>query len=170
MDKWLKYFTKEEVAGFKNAENLYGKAYLICEKVFDGKSHSSGVPYMEHLVAVADKFSDDKEKVVALLHDIMKETELTAMDLNYIGFPSDIVKTVSLMTRENGESYDEFINRMINSKNNMAVQIKKADLEQNMDLSNYESVTDEYLNRIDVKYKPQYEKIVGYLGDLEKEN
>lgn len=39
-----------------------------------------------------------------------------------------------------------------------------------MDLSNYESVTDEYLNRIDVKYKPQYEKIVGYLGDLEKEN
>ena len=59
---------------------------------------------------------------------------------------------------------------MINSKNNMAVQIKKADLEQNMDLSNYESVTDEYLNRIDVKYKPQYEKIVGYLGDLEKEN
>ena len=100
----------------------------------------------------------------------MKETELTAMDLNYIGFPSDIVKTVALMTRENGESYDEFINRMISSKNNMAVQIKKADLEQNMDLSNYESVTDEYLNRIDVKYKPQYEKIVGYLGDLEKEN
>ncbi|CCY47140.1 putative uncharacterized protein [Firmicutes bacterium CAG:822] len=170
MDRWLKYFTKEEVAGFKNARNLYGKAYLICEKVFDGKSHSSGVPYMDHLVAVADRFSDDKAKVVALLHDIMKETELTAMDLNYIGFPSDIVKTVSLMTRENGESYDEFINRMINSKNNMAVQIKKADLEQNMDLSNYESVTDEYLNRIDVKYKPQYEKIVGYLGDLEKEN
>ena len=114
MDKWLKYFTKEEVAGFKNAENLYGKAYLICEKVFDGKSHSSGVPYMEHLVAVADRFSDDKAKVVALLHDIMKETELTAMDLNYIGFPSDIVKTVSLMTRENGESYDEFINRCLN--------------------------------------------------------
>ena len=170
MDRWLKYFTKEEVAGFKNAENLYGKAYLICERVFDGKSHSSGVPYMEHLVSVADRFSDDKAKVVALLHDIMKETELTAMELNYIGFPSDIVKTVSLMTRENGESYDEFINRMINSKNNMAVQIKKADLEQNMDLSNYESVTDEYLNRIDVKYKPQYEKIVGYLGDLEKEN
>ena len=29
MDRWLRYFTKEEVAGFKNAENLYGKAYLI---------------------------------------------------------------------------------------------------------------------------------------------
>ena len=170
MDKWLKYFTKEEVAGFKNAENLYGKAYLICEKVFDGKTHSSGVPYMDHLVAVANKFSDGKAKGVALLHDIIKETDLTAMDLNYIGFPSDIVKTVSLMTRENGESYDEFINRMINSKNNMAVQIKKADLEQNMDLSNYDSVTDEYLNRIDVKYKPQYKKIVGYLGEAEKEN
>ncbi len=170
MDKWLKYFTKEEVAGFKNARNLYGKAYLICEKVFDGKTHSSGVPYMDHLVAVANQFTDDKAKVIALLHDIIKETGLTAIDLNNIGFPSDIVKTVLLMTRENGESYDEFINRMINSKNNMAVQVKKADLEQNMDLSNYDSVTDEYLNRIDVKYKPQYEKIVGYLGDLEKEN
>ena len=151
MDKWLKYFTKEEVAGFKNARNLYGKAYLICEKVFDGKTHSSGVPYMDHLVAVANQFTDDKAKVIALLHDIIKETDLTAMDLNNIGFPSDIVKTVLLMTRENGESYDEFINRMINSKNNMAVQVKKADLEQNMDLSNYDSVTAEYLNRIDVK-------------------
>ena len=170
MDNWLKYYTKEEVAGFKNAKNLYGKAYLICEKVFEGKRHSSGVSYMDHLVAVADQFSDDKAKVVALLHDIMKETNLTAMDLNYIGFPSDIVRTVVLMTREKDESYDDFINRIINSKNSMALQVKKADLEENMDLNNYENVSDEYLNRIDVKYKPQYEKILWYLGDLEKEN
>ena len=37
-----------------------------------------------------------------------------------------------------------------------------------MDLSDIE-VTDDYLNRIEVKYKPQYEKILGYLGDLEEE-
>lgn len=163
MNKWLNYFSKEEVAGFLNAENLYGKAYLICERVFDGKRHASGVLYMDHLLSVANRFTDDKAKVVALLHDIVKETELTAGDLNYIGFPSDIVKTVILMTREQGESYDEFINRIINSKNSMALQIKKVDLEQNMNLNNYETVPDEYLNTISVKYRPQYEKIIGYL-------
>ena len=170
MNNWLKYFTKEEIAGFRDAKNLYGKAYLICEKVFAGKNHSSGIPYMDHLVAVADDFSDDKAKVIALLHDIIKETEISANDLNYIGFPSDIVKAVILMTREKDESYDAFINRMINSNNNMVIQIKKSDLEKNMDINSFTDVSDDYLTKIDLKYKPQYEKILGYLGDLEKEN
>ena len=169
MDNWLKYFSKEEIAGFMNAENLYGKAYLICERVFEGKKRKSGVPYLDYLIAVSNKFSDDKTKVIALLHDIMKETEITAYDLSEIGFPSDIVKTVVLMTREKDESYDDFINRIIGSKNDRALQIKKVDIEQSMDLHDIE-VTDDYLNRIEVKYKPQYEKILGYLGDLEREN
>ncbi len=169
MNNWLKYFSKEEIAGFMNAENLYGKAYLICERVFEGKKRKSGVPYLNYLIAVSNKFSDDKTKVIALLHDIMKETEITANDLSEIGFPSDIVKTVVLMTREENESYDEFINRIIGSKNDRALQIKKVDIEQSMDLHDIE-VTDDYLNRIEVKYKPQYEKILGYLGDLEREN
>ena len=169
MNNWLKYFSKEEIAGFMNAENLYGKAYLICERVFEGKKRKSGVPYLNYLIAVSNKFSDDKTKVIALLHDIMQETEITANDLSEIGFPSDIVKTVVLMTREENESYDEFINRIIGSKNDRALQIKKVDIEQSMDLHDIE-VTDDYLNRIEVKYKPQYEKILGYLGDLEREN
>ena len=168
MDNWLKYFTKEELAGFMNAENLYGKAYLICERVFQGMKRKSGMPYLKYLVSVADKFSDEKSKVIALLHNIMKETNITAYDLSNIGFPSDIVKTVVLMTRKNGESYDEFINRIINSQNDQALQVKKADIEQSMNVDDIE-VTDDYLNRIEVKYKPQYEKIVGYLDNLEGE-
>ena len=169
MDKWLKYFSLEEVASFKNAENLYGKAYLICEKVFDGKKHSSGVPYINHLVKLADGFADEKAKVIALLHDIMKETDLTEADLNYIGFPSDIVKTVVLMARQPEESYDEFITRIIDSKNGMALQIKKTDLEINMDLESFENVSDEFLNQTDIKYKPQYEKILNHLEETEGE-
>lgn len=168
MNNWLKYFNKEEIAGFMDAKNLYGKAYLICERVFAGKKRKSGVPYLDYLKSVADRFSDDKAKATSLLHNIMKETDITANDLNEIGFPSDVVKTVVLMTREAGESYDEFINRIIGSKNNMALQIKKADIEQSMNLDDIE-VTDDYLNRIEVKYRPQYEKIMGYLNDLEGE-
>ena len=168
MNNWLKYFNKEEIAGFMDAKNLYGKAYLICERVFAAKKRKSGVPYLDYLKSVADRFSDDKAKATSLLHNIMKETDITANDLNEIGFPSDVVKTVVLMTREAGESYDEFINRIIGSKNNMALQIKKADIEQSMNLDDIE-VTDDYLNRIEVKYRPQYEKIMGYLNDLEGE-
>ena len=74
------------------------------------------------------------------------------------------------MTREKDESYDAFKNRMINSNNNMVIQIKKSDLEKNMDINSFTDVSDDYLTKIDLKYKPQYEKILGYLGDLEKEN
>ena len=167
MDNWLKYFNKEEIAGFINAENLYGKAYLICERVFADKKRKSGVPYLDYLKSVSDRFSDDKARATSLLHNIMKETDITANDLSEIGFPSDVVKTVVLMTREPGESYDEFINRIILSNNSMALQIKKADIEQSMNLDDIE-VTDDYLNRIEVKYRPQYEKIMGYLDDVEE--
>ena len=41
MNNWLKYFNKEEIAGFMDAKNLYGKAYLICERVFAGKKRKT---------------------------------------------------------------------------------------------------------------------------------
>ena len=90
MDNWLKYFSKEEVLSLKGASNLYGKAYLICERVFNGKKHVSGKDYFKHLIEVADRFSDEETKTVTLLHDIFKETTLTPFDLDYIGFPSNL--------------------------------------------------------------------------------
>ena len=167
MNNWLKYFSNEEVSGFRGAENLYGKAYLICEKVFEGKKNKAGMPYMDYLSSLADYFSDEKAKAVSLMHDIFKETDLTEEDLSYIGFPSDVVKAVSILTRGKDEDYDSFINRIINSKNGLALQVKKADLKQSMNVSGFE-VSDEYLNRIDVRYKPQYEKILVYLDETEE--
>ena len=167
MNNWLKYFSNEEVSGFRNAKNLYGKAYLICEKVFEGKKNKAGIPYMDYLSILADYFSDEKAKAVSLMHDIFKETDLTEEDLSYIGFPSDVVKAVSILTRGKDEDYDSFINRIINSKNGLALQVKKADLKQSMNVSGFE-VSDEYLNRIDVRYKPQYEKILVYLDETEE--
>ena len=167
MNNWLKYFNEAEISGFRGAENLYGKAYLICEKVFEGKKNKAGLPYMDYLVSVADLFNDDKAKAVSLMHDIFKETDLTESDLSYIGFPSDIVKAISILTREKNEGYEDFINRIINSKNSLALQVKKEDLKQSMNVSGFE-VSEDYLNRIDVRYKPQYEKIEVYLNETEE--
>lgn len=167
MNNWLKYFSESEISGFRNAENLYGKAYLICEKVFEGKYNKAGMPYMDYLVSLADNFMEEKAKVVSLMHDIFKETELTENDLNYIGFPSDIIKAISILTREKNEQYDDFINRIIDSNNNLALQVKKADLKESMNISDFE-VSEDYLNRIDVRYKPQYEKIEVYLNETEE--
>ena len=167
MDNWLKYFSKEEISGFRGAENLYGKAYLICEKIFDGKKNKAGMPYMDYLVSLANNFNEEKTKVVSLMHDIFKETDLTESDLSYIGFPSDIVKAISILTREKNEDYEDFINRIINSKNSLALQVKKEDLKQSMNVSGFE-VSEDYLNRIDVRYKPQYEKIEVYLNETEE--
>lgn len=167
MNNWLKYFNEAEISGFRVAENLYGKAYLICEKVFEGKKNKAGLPYMDYLVSVADLFNDDKAKAVSLMHDIFKETDLTESDLSYIGFPSDVVNAISILTRDKDEEYDNFINRIINSKNRLALKVKKADLKQSMDVSGFD-VSKDYLNRIDVRYKPQYEKIKVYLSESEE--
>lgn len=167
MNNWLKYFSESEISGFRNAENLYGKAYLICEKVFDGKTNKAGLPYMDYLVSLANKFTEEKAKVVSLMHDIFKETDLTENDLIYIGFPSDVVKAISVLTRKKDEDYDDFINRIIDSNNNLALQVKKTDLKQSMNVAGFE-VSDDYLNRIDIRYKPQYKKILVYLNETEE--
>lgn len=167
VDNWLKYFSKEEVLSLKSARNLYGKAYLICERIFKGKRHVSGKDYFKHLIEVADRFSDEETKTVTLLHDIFKETTLTPFDLDYIGFPSNLIKCIYIMTRKENETYDYFIDRIISSNNSMALDIKKADIEQNMNLNDLDSLSDDYLNIINLKYKPQYEKILDFLKERE---
>ena len=167
MNNWLKYFTKEEILGLKEAESLYGKAYLICEKVFKDKKNKAGMPYMNYLSSLAEYFSDEKAKVVSLMHDIFKETDLNKEDLHFIGFPSDVVTAISVLTRGQDEDYDSFINRIIDSKNNLALEVKQADLKESMNISGFE-VSEEYLNRIEVRYRPQYEKILGYLDETEE--
>ena len=69
MNNWLKYFNEAEISGFRGAENLYGKAYLICEKVFEGKKNKAGLPYMDYLNRIDVRYKPQYEKIKVYLSE-----------------------------------------------------------------------------------------------------
>jgi (p)ppGpp synthase/HD superfamily hydrolase len=92
-----------------------------------GQVDGIGVPYIEHVRAVAaglEPFGDHL-RMTGLLHDVLEDTELTAIDLLAAGVPGTVVETVQRLTRRPGLDYAEMI-RMV-AADRRACLVKIAD-------------------------------------------
>jgi len=78
----------------------------------------------------------DDERRVALLHDVIEDTETTASDLLAMGYSKAVVDAVVLLSRPEGDSrptYMEWVCSLAASGNKMAIRVKIADNEDNSD-------------------------------------
>ncbi len=114
----------------------------------------SGAPYVFHPWHVAENMSDEKTTVVALLHDIVEDTDLTLDDLRQMDFPKDVIEAINTLTHKEGISYQEYIQNI--GKNPIATEVKLQDLTHNMDLSRLDHISDKDLERLK-KYKDNYD-------------
>lgn len=133
-------------------------AYFIAERAHLGQFDKAGKPYIEHPVRVCEKMRDNDCKIAALLHDTIEDTFVTKELVDKL-FGEVIGLAVDLLTRKEGESYMDFINRMCLTDFNgisyweersykIARLVKIADLEDNMNLGRLSEVTEEDLNRV----------------------
>lgn len=99
--------------------------------------------YINHPLRVASHFSTEKSKIIALLHDVLEDTHTTEEDLIDEGIPQDCVEVIKILTRAEGEDYFNYILRVL--KNEDAIKIKIADLNDNLEKLNYGSLRDKYL-------------------------
>lgn len=74
----------------------------------------------------------DDEKIVALLHDVIEDTNVTVEELQQAGFSATIMNAIIALTRIDGEDYMQFIKRL--SLNALATSVKIQDLKDNMDV------------------------------------
>ena len=95
---------------------------------------------------------------MALLHDTIEDTEVTVEDLLSEGFPRNIVDAVLSVSRGEDESYEDFVKRT--SLNPLGRSVKLHDLEDNMDISRLEQVTEKDLARLN-KYIKAYKYLKG---------
>ena len=93
--------------------------------------------------------TDEKEKILALLHDTVEDTNVTNDDIRN-EFGNTIADALDCLTHREGESYDSYIDRVCT--NPLAIDVKLADLHNNMDLSRIQNPTDKDLARVE-KYK-----------------
>ncbi len=91
-------------------------------------------------------------KIVAVLHDILEDTATSVTDLRLLGFDENIIHAVLAVTKQDGESRFQAVQRTV--KNPIACEVKLADLRDNMDLSRLPKIYAKDL----IRYK-QYQKV-----------
>lgn len=125
-------------------------ALAIAKKAHAGQVDKAGVDYMQHPLYVASQVKTEQEKAVALLHDVIEDSDVTADDLLASGLSNEVVAAVQILTKKKGQSYQEYLEKV--KSNNLARIVKLADLKHNSDLSRLKSVTNTDYERVK-KYK-----------------
>ena len=114
----------------------YDVAYKIAYDAHKGQTRWGGEPYITHPIAVANKVVGKNDKVAALLHDVIEDTEVTAEQLLEKGVSKRVVEAVEVLTHREGEPYWAYIKRAAHDY--IARRVKIADLEHNLsDLNKY---------------------------------
>jgi (p)ppGpp synthase/HD superfamily hydrolase len=124
-------------------------AQEFARRAHRGQTDKAGVDYIRHPMAVAEKVYTDDAKVVALLHDVLEDTEVSEATIRAM-FGGTIADAVVALTRRPGEPYMDFVARA--KENPIARVVKIADIEHNSDLSRLKTVTKEDLDRTE-KYR-----------------
>ena len=141
----------------RRKKKLYlDRAIELAKQHHEGQTDKAGKPYIDHPLRVMNQVESEEEKIVAVLHDIVEDTDISLDDLRSEGFSEEVVSAVECLTKQDGENYDSYIERI--SFNPLAVKIKLADLEDNSDLTRLPEVTDKDLERIE-KYDKALEKL-----------
>ncbi|NJN38402.1 MAG: GTP pyrophosphokinase [Acaryochloridaceae cyanobacterium CSU_3_4] len=121
-------------------ERLLSTAIAIATDCHAHQLDKAGQPYISHPLRVMQAVATTQEKIVAVLHDTVEDSDLTLPDLAAAGFPSDVLAAIDAITQRQDESYEVYLARVI--ENPIALRVKIADMTDNMDISRIAHPTD----------------------------
>lgn len=132
------------------------KAFFIsCFKHW-GQKDKGGKWYIFHLLTVAKNVKTYDGKVVALLHDIVEDTDVTVETLKNMEFKPHIVESIKVITKDKKQSYSDYLKNI--KQNNLATKVKIEDLKHNSNLTRLKEVTIK-----DIKRQGKYKDALLYL-------
>ena len=130
----------------------------ICYEAHKNQKDKGGIPYMFHPVHLAEQMDDEVSATVALLHDVVEDSEITFDDLKD-KFPELVINSLRLLTHQDGMKYKDYIEQI--KKDEIARKVKIAVLKHNMDLTRLEGLTKKDFERF-----RKYRKALLQLEDL----
>lgn len=151
----------------------YKRSLKLVEYLFQNKKDKAGSPYINHLLRVSSKLSNQNTKIAGLLHDTVEDTDTTFEDLKELGFNDEIITLVSLVTNDNNcqtkklnqEYYHNKITSILESNNIEAIKLKYTDMSDNLNqdrLNKLDEKTKEYLIN---KYQKEIVRLENYLKE-----
>lgn len=140
--------------------NYFVHPFTVSNMLIKGNSKS------EILRNIIDNLDDEfilQARVVAYLHDILEDTNVTYNDLYHNNsIPYECTQAVEAITKHSEEVYEDYLNRVKHNKLSSVVKI--ADMLHNSDLSRLKEISSKDLQR-----KEKYEKAIEYLSSFECE-
>ena len=115
------------------------KAIALAATQHAGQLDKGGQPYILHPLRLMLQFSNPTLQIIAVLHDILEDTAMTAEDLKALGFSAEIIQAIQALTKQTGESRLEAAKRT--ALNPLATQVKYVDVLDNMNLSRINNPT-----------------------------
>lgn len=137
------------------------RALRICFDAHKDQIDKSGLPYVFHPFHLAEQMQTEHEVCVALLHDVMEDTSLSASDLMAAGIPEAYVKTCELLTHAPGVPYLDYVRSL--SHDPVARKVKQADLRHNSDLTRLNREPTE----VDIRRNEKYAQALAMLAKAE---
>jgi (p)ppGpp synthase/HD superfamily hydrolase len=132
------------------------RAIAIAATAHAGQVDKGGAPYILHPLKVMLRMSTLEERIVAVLHDVVEDCDISLEDLRQEGFSEEVLTAIESVTKVPDESYEDFVERA--AQNPIGRVVKLADLEENSDLSRIASPSWEDLERIE-----KYRRAIGRL-------
>ena len=109
------------------------RAMKLCYKAHNGQVDKSGLPYVHHPLHLAEQMDDEDSTVVALLHDVVEDTDYTIKDIKGMGFGVAVAEALALLTHDPSVPYFDYVESI--AENPLATKVKLADLEHNSDIT-----------------------------------
>ena len=132
------------------------KAMAIAYEAHHGQVDKSGVPYIFHPIHLAEQMYTEEECIVALLHDVVEDTDITFEQLEK-EFSPTVIEALKLLTHDDSVEYMEYVRNL--KSNPIAKKVKLADLWHNYDCTRLRKMTLKDLERQE-KYREAIRELI----------
>lgn len=127
------------------------RAILLATHAHLGQVDKLGEPYILHPLRVMLAVPPvPKLRALAVSHDTLEDTSLTAQDFLQEGFGQDFIDSLVALTRNDGEDYLDFVRRAAADPDSCVV--KEFDIRDNMMPSRMLRLDQDTRNRLYLKY------------------
>jgi GTP diphosphokinase / guanosine-3',5'-bis(diphosphate) 3'-diphosphatase len=118
------------LAGKQRKRPTLDKAIILAAEYHIGQTDKIEEPYILHPIRVMLQMKTESARIVAVLHDIIEDTEMSADNLLFLGYPDKVVDAVVAITKQPGEKYLDYLGRV--NANPIARKVKIADIKDNL--------------------------------------
>src|SRR5688572_7707392 len=125
-------------------------AIQLARRAHEGQLDKSGRPYIAHPLRVMGHLRGEHERMTAVLHDVVEDTDVTLDDLTALGCPAEVLAAVTAISKRPGEAQAEYLARVM--ANPIALRVKRADIADNLSADRMSRLDASTRHRLQAKY------------------